>query len=173
MLPYLANGLTTGDKCICIVDASEPSDVLASLPPEADARSRADTKQLELLRASDTYLRSGAFSRLQMLEFWKTAMDTAVNEGFGLTRAAGETSWSLDSALTDMDEFVRYESELNRVFALAPQAILCLYDLDRFDGALVMDVLKTLLGGIVLENPHYLTPDEFLAQREQSPADDR
>src|SRR3981081_4114994 len=59
LLPYLTNGLTAGDKCICIVDASEPSEVLASLPPEADARARADAEQLELRRASETYLRSG------------------------------------------------------------------------------------------------------------------
>jgi hypothetical protein len=109
-----------------------------------------------------------------MLDYWKTAMSGAVKEGYPLTRAAGETSWSLGPE-TDMNEFVRYESELNRVFALAPQVILCLYDLDRFDGALVMDVLSThpkmLLGGIVVENPNYLTPDEFLAQQEQRLAD--
>jgi hypothetical protein len=175
LLPYLTNGLTAGDKCICIVDASEPSEVLASLPPEADARARADAEQLELLRASETYLRSGTFSRPQMLDFWQTAMSGAVNEGYPLTRGAGEMSWSLDPE-TDLNEFVRYESELNRLFALAPQVILCLYDLDRFDGALVMDVLSThpkmLLGGIVVENPNYLTPDEFLAQQEQRLADD-
>jgi hypothetical protein len=41
----------------------------------------------------------------------------------------------------------------------------------------VMDVLKThpkmLLGGSVVENPNYLTPDEFLAQQDRLPADDR
>jgi hypothetical protein len=176
LLPYLTNGLTAGDKCICIVDASEPSEFLASLPREADADARADTKQLELLRSSDTYLRSGTFSRPEMLEFWKTAMSDATTEGYALTRAAGETSWSLGPE-TDMNEFVRYESELNREFTGAPQVILCLYDLDRFGGDLVMDVLKThpkmLLGGSVVENPNYLTPDEFLAQQDRLPADDR
>ncbi len=47
--------------------------------------------------------------------------------------------------------------------------ILCLYDLELFGGGIIVDVLKThkklLLGGLVLENPHYLTPDEFLATR--------
>jgi hypothetical protein len=50
-----------------------------------------------------------------------------------------------------------------------PQWGLCLYDLGRFGGGILLDVLKThrkvLLGGMVLDNPHYLTPDEFLAQR--------
>jgi hypothetical protein len=46
---------------------------------------------------------------------------------------------------------------------------LCLwrYVLRRFSGELLVYVLKThpkvLLGGMVLDNPYYLEPDEFLA----------
>jgi hypothetical protein len=47
---------------------------------------------------------------------------------------------------------------------------MCLYDLDRFGGQVLVDILKThprvLMGGTVLENLHYLEPDEFLASRE-------
>ena len=47
--------------------------------------------------------------------------------------------------------------------------ILCLYDISRFGGGVVVDLLKThpkiLLGGLVLENPNYMTPAEFLATR--------
>ena len=47
--------------------------------------------------------------------------------------------------------------------------ILCLYDLDRFDGDVLVDILKThpkvLVGGMVLDNPYYLEPAEFLAAR--------
>jgi hypothetical protein len=47
--------------------------------------------------------------------------------------------------------------------------ILCLYELDQFSGEVLVDVLKThpkvLLGGMVLDNPYYLEPDEFLATR--------
>jgi hypothetical protein len=48
--------------------------------------------------------------------------------------------------------------------------ILCLYDLDLFGGGLVVDLLKThpkiVLGGMVLENPHFMSPDEFRASRD-------
>jgi hypothetical protein len=47
--------------------------------------------------------------------------------------------------------------------------ILCLYALDSFSGELLVDVLKThpkvLLAGMVLDNPYYLEPAEFLASR--------
>jgi hypothetical protein len=46
---------------------------------------------------------------------------------------------------------------------------LCLYELDRFGGDVLVDVLKThpkvLFGGMILDNPYYLAPDEFLAAR--------
>jgi hypothetical protein len=62
-----------------------------------------------------------------------------------------------------------YESEVNRFVPKYPQVILCLYDLREFGGGLLMDLLKThpkvLLGGFVLDNPHYLSPDEYRAAK--------
>jgi hypothetical protein len=44
--------------------------------------------------------------------------------------------------------------------------VLCLYDLDRFSGEVVVNVVKThpqvLVQGILVENPYYIGPDEFL-----------
>ena len=66
-------------------------------------------------------------------------------------------------------DLIGYESELNRIMSNFPQVNLCLYDLTRCSGDLIMDVLKThpkaLLGGMVIDNPYYLDPDEFLASR--------
>jgi hypothetical protein len=65
-------------------------------------------------------------------------------------------------------DLIGYESELNRIMSNFPQVNLCLYDLTRCSGDLIMDVLKThpkaLLGGMVIDNPYYLDPDEFLAR---------
>jgi hypothetical protein len=47
---------------------------------------------------------------------------------------------------------------------------MCLYDLAAFGGGILVDLMKThptlILGGMVLENRHCLTADEFLASRE-------
>ena len=68
-----------------------------------------------------------------------------------------------------VSDLMGYESELNRIMSNFPQVNLCLYDLTRCSGDLIMDVLKThpkaLLGGMVIDNPYYLDPDEFLASR--------
>ena len=42
-----------------------------------------------------------------------------------------------------------------------------MYELARFEGYALADVLKVhpkiMLGGMVLNNPYYIEPDEFLA----------
>jgi hypothetical protein len=65
-----------------------------------------------------------------------------------------------------VEHLIGYESELNRVTCSSPVVVLCLYDLDRFGGEVVVNVVKThpqvLIQGILVENPYYVGPDEFL-----------
>ncbi len=57
---------------------------------------------------------------------------------------------------------------MNRIIPLYKQVVLCLYDLNQFGGALIFNLLKThptlLLGGLLLENPYFRTPDEVMAE---------
>jgi hypothetical protein len=74
-------------------------------------------------------------------------------------------TWALRDA-PGVEHLVGYESELNRVTCSSPVVVLCLYDLDRFGGEVVVNVVKThpqvLIQGILVENPYYVGPDEFL-----------
>jgi hypothetical protein len=172
LLPYLRRGLLAGDKCICVVDATEPEVVLGRIGEGIDARACADSHQLDLVRASDTYLRSGQFSTPEMIGFWKAAISAVMNGGrFDLVRAVGEMTWSLRD-VPGVEDVIGFEAELNRLLPLFPQVILCLYDLERFGGGMLVDLLSThpklLLGGIIMENPYYLSPDEFLAERREA-----
>jgi hypothetical protein len=55
-------------------------------------------------------------------------------------------------------------------------AVLCVYDLNRHSGSVVMDILRThpmvIIGGVLQENPLYMPPDEFLAELRQRKAGD-
>jgi hypothetical protein len=169
LLPYLREGLLAGDKVICVVDASEPSEVLASMGPDIDVDGCIASQQFELRPSSEAYLPEGSFSTGDMLEFWNASVGAALGEGgYTFARAVGEMTWALRDA-PGVEELVGYESELNRFMLKYPQLILCLYDLKRFGGGIVVDMLKThpklLLGGMLLDNPYYLSPDEFLAVR--------
>jgi hypothetical protein len=169
LIPYLLEGLQADHKCICLVDATDPEAVLDALGTEIDLASALDQRQLEVHRSQDTYLRDGAFSTEKMLEFWKHSSDATRQDGFGFTRAIGEATWAL-SYMPHIEELARYEARLNQFLPRYPQVTLCMYELDRFSGAFLVDVLKThpkiLIGGMVLDNPYYLDPDEFLALRQ-------
>ena len=52
--------------------------------------------------------------------------------------------------------------------------MICSYDVTKFDGAFIIDILRThpmvLLGGILQQNPFFIPPSEFLAERDVSAA---
>jgi hypothetical protein len=169
LLPYLRAGLHAGQKCICIVDAIDPSVLLTRIGDGIDVDGCVASRQLDLHTSQDTYLRDGGFSTQRMLDFWESNVADAMSSGrFSFSRGVGEMSWALRE-MPGVDSLIDYESMLNRFVPRYPQLVLCLYDLDRFGGDIVVDLLKThpkmLLGGMLLENPYYLTPDEFLATR--------
>jgi hypothetical protein len=167
LLPYLRTGLDAGQKCLCIVDACEPSAVISGLGEGDHVQGAVDSRQLEVLRATQAYLRTGEFSTKQMIEFFRDTVGQATRDGaYRFARVAGETTWLFDDP-PGAEEFIDYESELNRYMPEYPQSVLCLYDLEHFGGGLMVDLLKThpkiVLGGFLIDNPHYLTPEEFRA----------
>jgi len=169
VIPFLQAGLRDGEKCICVIDSTPRPRVLASFGQGFDVDACIASRQLDLLSAGESYLRSGAFSTDGMLDFWHDSFGAVLSGGrFGFIRATGEMPWALRD-LPEREDFFRYEAALNRVAPRYPTVILCLYDLNHFGGGIVMDLLKThpklLIGGQVVENPYYLTPDEFLTSR--------
>ena len=176
LLPYLRAGLLSGEKCMCIVDATEPEHIFDGLDAQPvatqhDHKSKpyVDSEQLGVISASQSYLRTGEFSAPDMIEFFRDFTETATRvEGYENVRIAGETTWLLQDP-PGAEQFVEYESELNRFVPQFPQVVFCLYDLERFGGGMIVDVLRThpriLLGRMLLDNPNYLSPDEFRAAR--------
>ena len=168
LIPYLREGIKAGDKCICVVDGPARDGVYAELRSGVDIAPCLASKQLDVQSWQDTYLRENQFSTSAMLDFWEHSIGAAIAGGFGFARSVGEMTWALRQ-LPGVDELVEYEAMLNRFLPRYPQVILCLYELGRFSGELLVDALKThpkvLIGGMVLRNPYYLEPDEFLARR--------
>jgi hypothetical protein len=172
LIPFLVEGLKAGDKCTCVVDSCTPGDVLAGMAEHIEVEPYVSDRQLEVLDSYGTYLADGGFLPERMLKFWegkaRRGQDGPRPEGPMRARNIGDMSWAHrnESVISDL---MGYESELNRIMSNFPQVNLCLYDLTRCSGDLIMDVLKThpkaLLGGMVIDNPYYLDPDEFLATR--------
>ncbi|GAB3354753.1 MULTISPECIES: MEDS domain-containing protein [Amycolatopsis] len=157
---YLSAGLEAGDKCICVVDSARTAQRLTMLaaPPAHDT-------QLDIHLPEATYLAGGRFGTAEMLTFWSECLDKAQTEGYGFSRIVGEMTWALRDA-PGVEHLVDYEWELNRLMGRNPTVVLCLYDLDLFNGEVVVNIVKThplvFIQGMLVENPYYVGPDEVL-----------
>jgi hypothetical protein len=166
VMPFLAEGIRAGEKCICILDSLGPADVLDRLGRQVDVGRSVETGQLELATPADAYLRTGRFSTDDMLAYWQDAATATLSGGeFSLTRATGEMPSVLDQP-AGRAEFFRYEARLNDFVGRFAQVIMCLYDLQRFGAEVLMDALRThpmvVVDGMVHENPYYIEPSEYL-----------
>jgi hypothetical protein len=170
VMPFLAEGIRAGQKCVCVLESLAPAEVLARLGREVDLGRSVETGQLELATPADAYLRAGPFSIDDMLSYWERVVAEARGtDGTGLLRAAGE----MPSALDDPDgrpEFFRYEARITTFVAGLPAVLICLYDLQRFGAEVLVDSLRThpmvVVDGGVHDNPYYIEPGAFLAGAE-------
>ena len=164
LFPFLEEGLRHGDKCLCLIDDVEPALVRDLALGQPDREYSRRSAQLDVARASDTYLRSGEFSIADMMSFLSGSVDAAIADDFDLLRAAGEMSWVLPGPPGWEDLFL-YESALNRAVEQMPAILMCLYDLQKFGAEMLVEVLRThptvLLDRTVIDNPHYLHPAEY------------
>jgi MEDS: MEthanogen/methylotroph, DcmR Sensory domain len=165
VMPFLADGIRAGHKCICVLESLGPADVLARLDRQVDLGRSVETGQLELATPGDAYLRSGTFCTDDMLSYWQQAAAAAQGaKGSGVLRATGEMPSVLDHP-DGRKEFFRYEARLTGVVASLPAVIFCLYDLQRFGAEVLMDTLRThpmvVVDGVVHDNPYYVDPGEF------------
>lgn len=166
LVPFLAAGVAGGNRCTCVVDSCAPSEVLEALSAYVDVERHVDEGRLEVLGSDETYFAKGTFLPEEMLRYWESKAGSA--SGHGVVRNIGDMSWA-HRQRPGVEKLALYESALNRVMGNVPQVNVCLYDLNRCNGQLVMDVLKThpkaMIGPMVVDNPFYIHPDEFLAER--------
>jgi MEDS: MEthanogen/methylotroph, DcmR Sensory domain len=170
VMPFLADGIRAGQRCICVLESLAPADVLVKLDLQVDLDRTVQSGQLELATPADAYLRSGTFSTDAMLSYWQRAAAAAQGaKESGMLRATGEMPSVLDHP-DGRTEFFRYEARLNGCVASLPAVILCLYDLQRFGAEVLMDTLRThpmvVVDDMVHDNPYYVDPGEFLRGRE-------
>jgi DNA-binding CsgD family transcriptional regulator len=170
LFSFLHEGIRMGDKCLCLIDGLEPASVRARTVGGSTRGHPSLSAQLDVGRASDVYLESGRFSVEHMISVLSASL-TAIEGAFPLLRAAGEMSWVLPQPPGSEGFFV-YEAAVNHVVEQQPAVFMCLYDLQRFGVSMLVDVLKThpkvLLDRAVLDNPDYLSPEEYLAEAADS-----
>jgi hypothetical protein len=168
LLPFIADGFARGDKAVHVVKPERRGDHLrrlaaAGIDPAVAERSG----QLELRSNTDTYLRDGRFDPHRMLEmFEQLASGNAAGE-FPLSRIVCHMDWVADER-SRLAPLVEFESRVNDVWSRHDDVVICVYELGRFGGDTVIDIMRThpmtIIGGILQVNPFYVPPEEFLRE---------
>lgn len=167
MMPFFKEGFDRGEKLFHVVDQHHRDEHLRSCSEAGiDVAEAERTGQLEVCAWEDAYLKDGYFDGDRMVRVLEEVLEKA-RERYALTRLMGNMEWAL-AALPGVNDIVRYEAKLNYVLPRHPDPVVCVYDLNKHSGAVVMDILRThplvILGGVLQENPLYVPPDDFLAE---------
>ena len=163
VVPFLREGVGAGDVCMCITGRSDHRRLERSV---LDGCGGAEPCLLEMRDAEDTYLAGGSFSADRMLANWRDwGEDVFGRRGKAFARSASDMGWAQHVVTGPLiDDFMTYEAQATRYARAYPLVALCLYDLDKFRGDVIIPALKAhpkvFFGGMLLENPYYVDPDE-------------
>jgi hypothetical protein len=163
---YYREGLSEGEKALHIVDREIRDDHRARLDTMGvDVSSCEACGQLEVLTPEQTYLEGGEFEPQKMLVTVDTVLRNAHAQGFPRTRIMGNMGWALDDGPRS-ERLIEYEALVNEVLTRTRQPAICVYDVSRLTGGMMLDILRThpltLINGVIQTNPYFTPPDIFL-----------
>ena len=167
LVPYFAEGLKQGEQVVTIRDAQEMAPHTRALQDRMDVRldEPLRTGQFRVLASEETYLRDGFFGHERMGLMLEDVLKEAEASPFGRVRTCGDMTWALRE-MPGTDELMEYESRVNAFLQNHDCTLMCVYDVNKFSGRAVMDVLAThpmvLMGDRMYENPYYVEPTEYL-----------
>lgn len=168
LMPFIKDGFECGHKAVHVVNPDKCHDHLQKLSAAGiDATAAQRSGQLELRTNVETYLRDGRFDQDRMLEAFEQLSSGNDKAGFPLSRIICQMDWAADGR-SHIENLVEFESRVNEVWRCHEDAVICVYDLAKFGGDTVIDIMRThplvIIGGILQPNPFYVPPEEFLRE---------
>ncbi|BDG05061.1 MEDS domain-containing protein [Anaeromyxobacter oryzae] len=168
LLPFIKGGFERGDKAVHVVNPARRADHVRRLEAAGiDSTAAERAGQLELRSNTETYLREGRFDKDRMIAAFEELASRNARGAFPLSRIVCHMDFAVEDR-PRLDALVEFESRVNEVWARHDDAVICVYDLAKFGGATVVDMIRThpllIIGGILQQNPFFVPPDEFLRE---------
>jgi PAS domain S-box-containing protein len=173
IVPFIRDGLASGDCCVYIADDQTIDEVVAELAGAGiDVGGARATGALQVLSKRETYLRTGVFDPQAMIAFLSSTVEAALADGFSGCRMTGEMTWALGTDI-GCERLIEYEALLNdNFFRTSPAIAICQYNRRRFPPEIIRDVLRThpttILGGRICANPYYEPSELVLGKRPEA-----
>jgi hypothetical protein len=166
--PFFVEGMRRGEKAVYIVDPRHRDDHQRRLGASAPS-----PDLLEVTTWNDAHLKGGCFDQERMM----AALDQMIREhaisGRPPMRLVGQMGWIFSSP-PGIEQLVAYEASVNDVLSRGKTPTVCVYDVSRLSGSMVMDLLRahplTVMNGVLHENPFYTPADVMLRELRGRPA---
>lgn len=170
LMPFFKEGFDRGEKLFHIVDSRLHAEHRCSCERHGiDVDAAEASGQLEIRHWEDAYLKDGYFDGDRMIRVLEDVLESN-RAKYKRVRLMGNMEWALETA-PGVTDIVEYETKLNYILPKHPDPIVCVYDLNRHSGSVVMDILRThplvIVAGVLQENPLYVPPDQFLEELNQ------
>ena len=168
LLPFIKDGFECGDKAVHVVNPGQHHNHLQRLTAAGiDAAAAQRSGQFELRTNTETYLRDGHFDQDRMLEVFERLASGNATGGFPLSRIVCHMEWAAEGR-SHVDDLIEFESRVNDMWRRHDDVVICTYDLAKFGGDTVIDIMRThpmiIIGGILQHNPFFVPPEEFLRE---------
>jgi hypothetical protein len=163
--PFFVEGMSRGEKAVYIVDPLELHDHQVRLSASAPS-----PDLLEVTTWNDAHLKGGSFDQDRMM----TALDEVIRShaaaGRPPMRLVGQMGWVFSSP-PGIEQLIAYEASVNEVLNRGKTPTVCVYDVTRLSGSMMMDLLRahplTVMNGVLHENPFYTPAEEMLRDLQQ------
>ena len=167
LVPYFTEGLAQGEQVITIRDAEQCEThrerLRERMPQGIEGPIREN--QLRIVASEETYLKDGVFEQDRMFNMLAELLREAEKGPFKRVRTCGDMTWALRD-MPGTEGLMEYESRVNVLTRSHDCTLMCVYDVNKFSGRAVMDVLAThpmvVMGDRIYENPYYEDPAIFL-----------
>jgi hypothetical protein len=167
--PFFKEAVDQGEKNLHIVNPEHSANHRHRLGQAGiDVPHCESCGQLEVLEWQQAYLdETGGFNKDKMLATVDHLTGAGRDAGYGRLRIMGDMGWVF-TEIPGAADILEYEAEVNEVLERNKQPAVCVYDVAKLSGAMMMDLLRThpltLVGGVVQENPFYTPPREMLEE---------
>lgn len=126
-----------------------------------------NSNHFNLLSAKELYYPNGRFDPWHMDKSLNNFFNESQANGKRNVRATAEMVWALE-AIPGIEYLMAYEASLNYFIPGKSWISICMYNINKFDGATIMNVLRThpftISGGIITQNQYHTHPDKWLAE---------
>jgi len=160
--PFLIEGMKRGEKAAYIVDPERRN--------EHEARLRKSVPSDDLLQVTtwnEAHLKGGSFDQDRMMAALEELIVEHAATGRPPMRLVGQMGWIFSNP-PGIEQLVAYEATVNEVLNRGKTPTVCVYDVRRLSGSMMMDLLRahplTVMNGVLHENPFYTPAKEMLEE---------